>query len=101
MTGSFPLPTAVNDDLYRGSLCERRNNRTGADEWVVRLIHPLAEFGRVEWFDIPAGNQTFATADDYRRFCSLVSERENVAVRFTSLVDASRFLQLLRPAQIG
>lgn len=86
---------------YRAGLYERRNNRSGKTEWVVRFTHPSApsDAGKVAWFDVAAGNSYFVDPEDCKWFAIFINYKKNIAIRFERLPDAYGFLEKLRPAE--
>lgn len=85
---------------YRAALCERRNNRTGAIEWVVWWKHPSNTGDKPVWLDVPSGNSWFTSKTDHEVFCACIERRMTIAVGFKVLKDAYGFLESLRPAEI-
>src|SRR5579872_2135897 len=90
------------DQGYRSGLYERKNNLTGATEWVLRFTHPSAvgDLSKFVWFDVPPGNSWFVNRDDHNWFCAFIEHRRNIAVKFTRMHDAFGFLERLRPAEV-
>lgn len=86
---------------YRASLCERRNSRSGATEWVLWWKHPANTGDKPIWLDVPAGNSWFTSRTDHEVFCAAIERRLTVAVGFKQLADGYGFLEKLRPAEIG
>jgi hypothetical protein len=92
-----------NHEEFRGALCERRNNRTGAREWAVRFTHSATpiDHQKTLWLVVPDGATWFTDREDWMWFCSALEHRRPVAVRFTKLRDAYSFLERLRPCEIA
>jgi len=85
---------------YRSTLCERRNNRTNAIEWVLWFKHPTTAGEKPVWLDIEPGRSWFVSKTDYAVFCACIERRLTIAIKFVNLADAYEFLNYLRPAEI-
>ena len=88
-------------NIHQGSLRERVNNTTGAQEWVFFLTVPGATARPRSRFFQMAPGQSWPTPADGRKMAELIRQRQDIGVRFVRLEDALQYMKYLYPADVG